>query len=90
MSIDRRLLEILACPVSKAPLQMLPQEKLATLNKLITAGEIADVDHRPLEEPLRAALITEDNKVIYPIIDDHPILLSDRGIGTQQIKDWPA
>jgi len=30
----------------------------------------------------------EDSKVIYPVIDDIPVLLEDRGIGTTQFQDF--
>ena len=39
-------------------------------------------------EPLGEALITEDSKVVYPVIDDIPILLEERGIGTAQFQDF--
>lgn len=88
MPIDRRLLEILACPVSKVALKPITSDRLSVLNDLIGRGELLDVDGRTVAEPLKEALITGDDKVIYPIEDDIPVLLPDRGIGTQQIKEW--
>jgi uncharacterized protein YbaR (Trm112 family) len=37
---------------------------------------------------LREALISEDSRVIYPVQDDIPILLEERGIGTTQLQDF--
>ena len=88
MSIDRRLLETLACPVGKVSLKLVPADRLVTLNNLIKRGQLLDVDGRAVDQPLQQALITVDDKVIYPIDDDIPVLLPDRGIGTQQIKEW--
>ncbi len=88
MSIDGKLLEILCCPVSKTPLMRLPSSKLDKLNTAISAGEVETVRGKPVEEPLREALITEDSKVIYPVVDSIPILLEERGIGTTQFTDF--
>ncbi len=88
MSIDGKLLEILCCPISKSPLSRLERSRLDKLNRAIAAGEVQQVDGTAVTETLREALVTEDGKVIYPVIDDIPILLSERGIGTTQLQDW--
>jgi len=88
MPIDGKLLEILCCPVSKTPLTRLPAGRLKTLNEAISAGDILYVRGEAVEQPLREALITEDSKVIYPVIDEIPILLEERGIGTTQLQDF--
>ena len=88
MSIEGKLLEILCCPVSKTPLTRLPTSRLKTLNEAITAGTVQYVSGETVEDPLREALITEDSKVIYPVIDDIPILLEEKGIGTTQFQNF--
>lgn len=88
MPIDGKLLEILCCPVSKTPLMRLPAGRLKKLNDAISAGEVQYVRGEPVDQPLREALITEDSKVIYPVVDDIPILLEERGIGTTQLQDF--
>jgi len=88
MPIDGKLLEILCCPVSKTPLTRLPASRLKTLNDAISAGTVQYVRGEAVEDPLREALITEDSKVIYPVIDEIPILLEERGIGTTQLQDF--
>ncbi len=88
MSIDGKLLEILCCPVSKSPLSRLERSRLEKLNRAIAAGEVDQIDGTKVEQTLREALITEDRKVIYAVIDDIPILLSERGIGTTQLQGF--
>jgi len=88
MPIDGKLLEILCCPVSKTPLTRLPASRLKKLNDAISAGAVQYVRCEAVEDPLREALITEDSKVIYPVIDEIPILLEERGIGTTQFQDF--
>lgn len=88
MPVDGKLLEILCCPVSKTPLRQLEKSRLEKLNRAIEAGEVQYVHGEKVEAPLREALITEDSKVIYPVEDDIPVLLENRGIGTTQLQDF--
>lgn len=88
MPIDGKLLEILCCPVSKIPLSHLDSRRLKKLNEAIDAGEAQFVDGEPVKQALREALITEDSRVIYPVVDGIPVLLEEQGIGTTQFTDF--
>jgi uncharacterized protein YbaR (Trm112 family) len=88
MPVDGKLLEILCCPVSKTPLTNLGQDKLDKLNNTISNGEALFIDGKKIATPLKEGLITEDGKVIYPVEDDIPVLLEEKGIGTIQISDF--
>lgn len=88
MPIDGKLLEILCCPVSKTPLTRLTASRLKKLNTGISEGSVLTVTGDVVGQTLREALITEDSKVIYPVIDEIPILLEERGIGTTQFQDF--
>lgn len=85
MPVDGKLLEILCCPVSKTPLMRLSSARLEKLNAAIHAGEVQTIHGEVVEQDLQEALITEDSKVIYPVIDNIPILLEEKGIGTTQL-----
>ena len=88
MPVEGKLLEILCCPVSKTPLTALSADKLEKLNAAIADGEVLYVGGGKVEEALQEALVTEDNKVIYPVQDDIPVLLEEMGIGTTQFSDF--
>lgn len=88
MSIPNSLLDILCCPVSKEPLIILDKQRLKLVNERVTAGEVCYVGGKRVETPLKAALISRDNKVIYAIVDDIPVLLPERGIGTTQFGEF--
>lgn len=88
MPVNGKLLEILCCPVSKTPLTVLGRQKLDKLNDAIKSGEALFVDGEKVTDPLQEALITEDGKVIYPVQDDIPVLLEEKGIGTTQFQDF--
>ena len=88
MPVDGKLLEILCCPVSKTPLTILRQEKLDKLNTAINNRDVLTVDGEKVTDPIQEGLITEDGKVIYPVRDDIPVLLEEKGIGTTQFQDF--
>ena len=83
--IDKELLDILCCPETKVPVEVLSEDKLKTLNEKIAGGEIETIDGRKVDAPLEAGLITEDGRTIYRIDDDIPIMLIDEGIRADQI-----
>jgi len=85
MPISADLLEILCCPETKVPVEMLPAEKLAALNERVEAGEVSYVDGGKVEKPLQEALMTTDGKTVYRVDDDIPVMLVDKGIPTRQI-----
>ena len=84
MPISADLLEILCCPETKVPVEMLSADKLAALNARVSAGEAAYADGGKVEKPLQEGLITTDGKTVYRIDDDIPVMLVDKGIPTRQ------
>jgi uncharacterized protein YbaR (Trm112 family) len=84
MPISADLLEILCCPETKVPVEMLTADKLAALNSRVSAGEAVYVDGGKVEKPLQEGLITTDGKTVYRIDDDIPVMLVDKGIPTRQ------
>ncbi len=87
--MDRKLLDILCCPISKQPLAMVNSAELSALNKAISGGSLRRNDETAQTQTLKQALITRDHKMIYRIEDDIPVLLADEGIATSQIDDFP-
>jgi uncharacterized protein YbaR (Trm112 family) len=65
MAIDKKLLEILVCPVSKVPVKPLAKDRLAILNQCIDSGEVKHMDGTMVQESLSEALITTDDNTIY-------------------------
>jgi uncharacterized protein YbaR (Trm112 family) len=80
MSFDRRLLDIVCCPATHMPLRLISEATLARLNVAIEQGRLKYRDDSPVTESLAAALVTDDERLAYAIVDDIPVLLEDRGI----------
>lgn len=88
--MDKRLLDILCCPVSKTPLKPLSRSQLDALNREIARHAVQTVAGAKVATPLQAGLLTMDGKVIYRIDDDIPVMLADEGIGTLQLGGFPV
>lgn len=87
--MDKRLLDILCCPVTKVPVRPLAHSELDALNKAIGGGGVQTVAAAPVAAALQAGLITSDGKLIYRIEDDIPVMLADEAIGTTQFAAFP-
>ena len=87
--MDRKLLDILACPATRQPLARLEARGLELLNQAAGAGQLRRVDGNPQAEPLREALITRDRRLVYRVDDGIPVLLVEDGIPTGQVPDFP-
>jgi len=87
--MDRKLLDILACPATRQPLSMLDSRGLAALNDAIAAGGVLRTDGTPQRDAVREALVTRDRKLAYRIDDGIPVLLVEEGIALGQVADFP-
>ena len=87
--MDRKLLDILCCPVTKQPLALLNASELEALNAAIAAGGLQRLDGSPQAEPVREGLVTRDHQTIYRIDDGIPVLLADESIATASIPGFP-
>lgn len=83
--MDKRLLDIICCPVTKLPLQLLDSENLATLNAAISSGQLRNHGAAPLPEILTEALVTRNGRLVYPVRDGIPVLLEEESIDWQPL-----
>jgi len=87
--MDKRLLDILCCPVSKSPVKPLTRSQLDAVNAAIRQGTVQTTAGAGVAAVLQGGLLTIDGKVIYRIEDDIPVMLADEAIGTTQFTDFP-
>ncbi|HVK50984.1 MAG TPA: Trm112 family protein [Pseudoxanthomonas sp.] len=88
--MDRKLLDILCCPTTRQSLSLLDARTLDLVNRAISAGAATRADGAALAEPLREALLTQDRKTLYRVVDGIPVLLAEEAIATAQFDDFPS
>lgn len=88
MAINKELLGILCCPLTKKPVTALPDDKLALVNDHIARKQVKDVDGNIIDRPLTEALLTEDRQTIYRIDEGIPVMLIGSGIPTAQVQGF--
>jgi uncharacterized protein YbaR (Trm112 family) len=84
--IDKELLGILVCPQDHTPLDAADQALLAKLNRAIAAGRVKNQAGRLVETPLQGGLLRRDRTLLYPIVDDIPLLLTEEAVALDQIE----
>ena len=82
--VSPELIEILACPETKQPVQLADKALVEKLNGLIEQNQLANRAGKPVKEKMEAGLVREDGKFLYPIIEDIPVMLIDEGIPLEQ------
>ena len=78
-------LELLVCPENHLPLQAAGGPLLDRLNRAIAAGGVANAGGRSVKMPIADGLIREDGHVLYPIVDEIPILLAEEAMVIDQV-----
>ena len=79
-TVDKKLLDILVCPVSGAAVSLADTQTLARLNEAIEAGQARYADDSMVEQRVDAVLVTADGATAYRVDDDIPVMLPERGI----------
>ncbi|HET6602728.1 MAG TPA: Trm112 family protein [Xanthomonadaceae bacterium] len=88
--MDRRLLDILCCPVTRQPLTPLTAAQLAALNAAIEGGAVCDAEGNPVSRAFQEGLLTRDGKTLYRVEDGIPVMLAEESIATTQLPGFPA
>ncbi len=86
--MDKKLLDILCCPVTKQPIKLLSMEKLGLLNEKISTGNVVFVDDTKVIQGFTEALITLDESTIYPVEEGIPLMTQEKGISTRSLDGW--
>lgn len=87
--MDKRLLDILCCPVTKSPLRLLSETELIALNGAILAGDVVSANGARVPNAIVGGLITRDARSIYRLDDDIPVMLTDEAIAVAQLINFP-
>ncbi len=84
---DPKLLDRIVCPENRTPLHLADGELIARRTEAIAARRLKNKVGRRIESPLESGLVREDGTLLYPIIDDIPVLLVDEAIRLEQVGE---
>jgi uncharacterized protein YbaR (Trm112 family) len=83
--MDRKLLDVLACPTTRQPLMPLGRGRLDALNAAISAGTLRRADGQAPAGPLDAGLVTADGRIAYRVDDGIPVLLPGEAFNLSEL-----
>ena len=78
--MDRKLIDLLACPATRQPLRPIDVRMLHDLNAAIAAGGVKRGDGSAQSTPIDAALVTSDGRLAYRVDDGIPVLLAEESL----------
>jgi uncharacterized protein YbaR (Trm112 family) len=85
--VNQKLLAILRCPEDRSPLSLADEELVSELNAAIQAGWLRNRAGQRVDRLLEGGLIREAGDLLYPIVDQIPIMLHDEAIPLAQLDD---
>lgn len=83
--MDKNLLDIICCPVTRLPLEILDAARLDTLNAAIRNGAVQNTSDEAVADAFTEALISRDGRLVYPVRDGIPVLLAEESIQWSQV-----
>lgn len=79
--MDRaRLIQILRCPETMQLVFEASSSELTEINRRIAAGEVRKHSGQMQIAPLTTGLFREDRQLLFPIIDDIPVMLLEEAL----------
>ena len=70
----------------RSPLQIAEPELVARLNASSAVGRLRNYAGRTIERPINGGLVRDAGDLVYPIVDEIPMLLYDEAIPLSQLE----
>jgi len=83
--IDEELLNILVCPENKDPLSLANEKMIKKINERIQKQTLRNRGQHLITEIIESGLLRKDQKFLYPIRQNIPILLIDEAIPMEDL-----
>jgi uncharacterized protein YbaR (Trm112 family) len=80
------LLGILRCPEDRSVLSPADPALILRLNSAVRAGRLRNRQGQPVERTMDGGLVRAAGDLLYPIVDDIPVLLQDEAIPLDQVR----
>jgi uncharacterized protein YbaR (Trm112 family) len=85
--MNEHLLAILRCPEDHSPLSLADHGLVTQLNGAIQAGRLNNRAGQRVSRLLEGGLIREAGDLLYPIVDQIPVMLHDEAIPLAQLDE---
>ncbi len=82
--IDPKLLDLLCCPETRQELRLADATLIEKLNTQVTQGSLKNRGGKTVTEKLDGGLVRTDEKFLYPVRMDIPVLLIDEAIPLEE------
>ncbi len=79
-NIQEKLLQILVCPETKQPVDLVSEKLLQELNARIRAGNVRTRGGEVVSSEVAAGLVRKDGRVLYRIDSGIPVMLIEESI----------
>jgi uncharacterized protein YbaR (Trm112 family) len=80
------IVPILRCPEDRTPLALAASALVDEVNAAIRAGQLLDRGGKRVEKTIDDGLVRAGGDVLYPIVDQIPVLLVDESISLRQLR----
>jgi uncharacterized protein YbaR (Trm112 family) len=80
------IVPILRCPEDRTPLALATNALVDEVNAAIRAGQLLDRGGKRVEQTIDDGLVRAAGDVLYPIVDQIPVLLVDESIALSQLR----
>jgi uncharacterized protein YbaR (Trm112 family) len=81
------VLSILRCPETRTPLDFASDALVDEINAAIRAGRLVDRAGKAIADTIDGGLVRASGDVLYPIVDQIPVLLADESIALSQLAE---
>ncbi len=85
--MNEKLLTILRCPENHSEVRPADEALVATLNAAIRAGRLRNQAGHALTKPIDGGLVRATGDLLYPIVDQIPVMLQDEAIPLDQVQE---
>ena len=83
--ISEELVNVLRCPLTRDKVQNAEEGLVDELNRLIAGQSLRTQTGTLIRAPLDGGLVRSDHKLLYPVRDGIPIMLTDEAIPLESL-----
>jgi uncharacterized protein YbaR (Trm112 family) len=80
-------LAMLRCPQDHTAVRLAEPELLSRLNVAVERGRLRNQAGKSVPRPLNGGLVREAGDLVYPIVDDIPVMLYEEAIPLAQLTE---